>query len=134
MADQPWPDDGASYEFAGGDAKALEKWQAQVEKSLEQGKLVLTHQFGDTYFLTGKCPRCDHSLAKVVEFAVRVPGGATRNAAFDVSTTSVPKRVDSVTVDVPCSCAAPHDGRSEKRSGCGWGKGMPVKLDKPAPG
>ena len=134
VAPEDWPNEEAHYEFAGGNAAALEKWQALVEGALAEGNLVLTHQFGDTYFLTGACPRCGHGLGKVVEFAVRVPGGATKNSAFDVSTTSAPRRVDSVIVDVPCSCSAPHEGRGEKRSGCGWGKGMPVKLDKPRTG
>lgn len=129
MTDEKWPAEGAPYDFPD-DAGAQDRWQAAVVQALEAKTLWLTHQGGDYYVLTGKCPRCGHGMdpllltrsvisSYVDSFTVMVNGPLRAGG--------VVARADDV--EVVCACTKGHDGRrDEKARGCGWGRDLAVNL------
>ena len=129
-----WPNENADYEFVGGDAEALATWTSAINGALEAERLVLTYQWGDLYHLRGSCPRCGHRLGQVVTFSAIVPGGGgAGDELMHQAYRLEPRGVEWVDVDVVCSCSEDtHPGRAKEQSGCGWGKGLRMRLHRPA--
>jgi hypothetical protein len=122
---ETWPNPEADYEFPGGDNDKERLWTQAIKGALAGGSLTLHPDGDDLYTLRGECPRCSHQMSQVVDFRILVP----RRFRFGGGTTP-----SSLTLDVVCSCTSAHHGRGDGASGCGWGRGLRVPLDRPATG
>lgn len=90
------------------------RWQDAVAAALRDGTLVLRRKgrHPDFYDLAGACPRCSHSMDQEIEFGVIV--------GFEIPT-----------YNIDCNCTKDHAGRSDGKSGCGWGGWIGVPIERP---
>lgn len=128
-----WPDDDAVYEYPEAD-DAQRRWQDHITAGLDDGSLKLTKRAGGRYDLGGACPRCGHPLSQVIYFGILAPGAGdfyVGDVPVHAPPPPPPDMASKVTVEVVCSCRKPHPERDEKKRGCGWGRGLPVTIERP---
>ena len=130
QADQeiPKPDDGITgpddeapvckYEIP--DLSKAAQWQTNVNQAISEGALKWQRVLANKWVLTGNCPRCEHKTSSVHDFDVIIPkslGGDRYEMAAEPFMT-----------EVICACAEEH---AKNKSGCGYGRGLRIKLDQP---
>ncbi|MGO9752911.1 MAG: hypothetical protein ACLP8S_05460 [Solirubrobacteraceae bacterium] len=101
-------------------------WQGKVQAAIAAGTLSWSEtQDSGEWVLDGTCPRCKHQMSQLVVFDVILPdtfGGAQLAASTATA--------DAVDVEVVCNCSGEH---KKDTAGCGFGRGIPVNLQRPKP-
>lgn len=70
-------------------------------------------------------------MAQALEFAVIHPGGGVIGVLADAPGGMSLESSAVATFDIVCSCEEPHALREEGDTGCGWGRGLVVQLERP---
>lgn len=127
-----WPDEAIAHSYPIGTEAEQKRWQAAIDKALDDGSLELVHQSGHDYNLVGSCPRCSHAMGEVVTFSSYVFDSNFTDFTIGVGRSKMrTAAVSEVKQNVICSCTSPKHAGPKDASGCGWGEGLSVTLKRP---
>jgi hypothetical protein len=112
------------YEFPASDRK--EWWEKRVRQAISRGSLKWTHVIENQWTLSGKCPRCKHSMSDYMDLSVIVAETLT-GTSFGPRGAAEPRKAATFRTEVICNCDVISPHRKETK-GCGYGKDLEIEL------
>ena len=109
-----WPDPTLPWEYPDETEENAARWQSAIDVAVAAGGLMIRRSGYKTFSLSGACPRCSHPTSHSFEVGVVMGVDAVQKVR--------------ARTNVDCQCRLLHDGRPDKRDGCGWGGPLITRL------